>query len=182
MKLNLPSPPLESFERAAASLSALATRRRFGATRLRNAKPEQISLTAPHEMFEMDLAHFHEKPTRVIAQSTGWRYMLEVDARVVATAHMTINHEFSHVNSGPIVSETIRAMNVAEALGFDDVAELRMLSVPGLQFTSVWLKPVSARTDDDDVLIPIAPTPHGIRANNPYTARKLLELLHLQIA
>lgn len=177
MKLNLPSPPVESIERAAASLTALATHGRFGTARLRDARPEQLSLSVPHEVFTMDLATLRTRPTHVQARPAAWRYMLEVDTRIVATAEMARQDEFLHVNGGPEVSGTIRAMSIAEALGTDEPAELRVLSIPGLYFLAVWLKPINARNEEEDVLIPIAPTTSGVDANRAYPAPRLLEIL-----
>ncbi len=181
MNLNLPDPPNESISELGSTLTALAARGQFGTRVLRNARPEQLSVTAPHEICTMGLDALRQRPEQIDAQPTAWRYMLEIDERVVASAETAMrpngSHEFSHLNEGPFVMGTVRALSVAEAIGDSQDCQVRVLSVPALYFMSLWLSPANATSSEADVLIPIAPTPQGIEANRSYTASELLGIL-----
>jgi hypothetical protein len=71
----------------------------------------------------------------------------------------------SHVNEGPFVAGTASAMVKAEEIAAASHRdyELRLLRIPALYTTAVWLN-----APDDDVLIPAAPAPAPLAANESY--------------
>ena len=54
----------------------------------------------------------------------------------------------------------------------DEDVEVRLLTVPGLNLTALWL-----HGDTRDLLVPIAPAPAGVEAGRQHDARELLESL-----
>src|SRR5438067_527201 len=118
MGLVVPEPPKSSLASLRESLGALAERGSFSAGGLREARVEQISATTPHQVFNLTLADARGGKVAEDARSSGWRYLLAVDDRVVASAETEsregARQSFSQVNSGPFVAGTVEALSVAE--------------------------------------------------------------------
>lgn len=168
MGLIISDPPTESLAALRESLNELATRGSFSDRGLREARPEQISATIPHAVFNLTLEDARNGDVNA-ARPTGWRYLLAVGDQVLASAETRSDgdsHAFSHVNAGPFVSGTVDGVAVAERVAASDdrQLELRVLSVPALYLMSVWLQP----PDGDGVFVPIAPAPPGFEPNRPY--------------
>jgi hypothetical protein len=180
MALRFSDPPKESLTALRDSLNALAARGSFSDRGLREARPEQISATVPHAVFNLTLDTAKEGKIDA-ARHTGWRYLLALDEQVLASAETRFesgSQVFSHVNAGPFVAGTVDALAAAEKAADDDERqlELRLLSVPALYLMSVWLQP----SDDgggDAVFVPIAPAPAGFEANRVYAAGDFLDAL-----
>lgn len=174
MELLTPSPPDGSVSALRDALAALAERGQFSARGLRKARADQLTATAPHQVFNLDLGDATRGSVAGYARPTGWRYLLEVDEEIVASAETRSgaadNHTFSQVNDGPFVRGTVRAFEVAEEVAGEQPSEmeLRLLHVPAIYLMAVWLQP--ARTEDagGSIFIPIAPTPRAMEANRPY--------------
>ena len=175
MTLRVPEPPEASVAALHDSLGALAERGQFGVRRLRTARPEQLSATLPHQVYVLGLGDAANGDF-ARAQANGWRYLLEADREVVASAETRLEgdegHTFSHVNEGPFVRGTVRALAVADrAAGEQERAlEFAVLHVPALYLMCVWLRPDAAAKPDDSLFIPIAPAPAGVEANEVYTS------------
>src|SRR5438552_3291274 len=86
MGLLIPDPPKGSLGALRDSLSVLAGRGSFSAEGLREARPEQISATIPHQVFNLTLEDARSGEVIHGARSAGWRYLLAIDDRVVASA------------------------------------------------------------------------------------------------
>jgi hypothetical protein len=180
MALRFSDPPKESLTALRDSLNVLAARGSFSDRGLREARPEQISATVPHAVFNLTLDTAKEGKLDA-ARHTGWRYLLAVDEQVLASAETRFesgSQVFSHVNAGPFVAGTVDALAAAEKAADADERqlELRLLTVPALYLMSVWLQP----SDDDGgdaVFVPIAPAPGGLEANRVYEAGDFLDAL-----
>jgi hypothetical protein len=171
MGLIISDAPHESLAALRDSLNALATRGSFSERGLREARPEQISATVPHPVFNLTLDGARQGNIEA-ARSTGWRFLLAVDERVLASAETRSEagrQVFSHVNVGPFVSGTVDAVTVAERIADADERqlELRLLTVPALYLMSVWLQP-SEQDAEDGVFVPIEPAPPGFEPNRAY--------------
>ena len=143
--------------------------------RLRAARPEQLSATLPHQVYVLGLDDAANGDV-ARAQPSGWRYLLEADREVVASAETRLEsddqHTFSHINEGPFVRGTVRALAVADraASEHEHALEFAVLHVPALYLMSVWLRPDGRAKSDDSLFIPIAPAPAGVEANEVYTS------------
>jgi hypothetical protein len=163
------------------SLGVLAARGQFGVPRLRAARPEQLSATLPHQVYVLGLDDAANGEF-ARAQPSGWRYLLEADREVVASAETRLEgddqHTFSHINEGPFVRGTVRALAVADraATEQEHALEFAVLHVPALYLMSVWLRP-DAQAKSDSLFIPIAPAPTGIEANEVYTSEVFASLV-----
>jgi hypothetical protein len=185
MGLIISDAPPESLAALRDSLNELAARGSFGDRGLREARPEQISATVPHRVFNLTLDGALQGNIED-ARATGWRYLLALDERVLASAETRFEggrEVFSHVNVGPFVSGTVDALAVAERIADADERqlELRLLNVPALYLMSVWLQP-SEEDTDDGVFVPIEPAPPGFEANRAYDRDEFAEALRVAAA
>jgi hypothetical protein len=163
------------------ALGALAQRGQFSSRGLRKARPEQLTATVPHQVFVLGLDSVAaEGEALERAQPAGWRYLLEVDKQVVASAETRLQegerHSFSHVNDGPFVRGTVEALAVADSLRDETASEteLRLLHVPGLYLMGLWLRPSGTADAERSRFIPIAPTPPGFEAGRVYSGEEFL--------
>jgi hypothetical protein len=181
MALLVPDPPDGSLSALRTALGALAARGQFGARAVRRARPKQLTVTTPQQVFTLGVTDLVERPSLKAAQPTAWRYLVEVDKRVVAAAETNLSdggsHTFSNLNHGPFVAGTIQALDAAERIASSLDAEVRLLHIPALYFVALWLLPVGQTDDDHAILVPVAPAPPGIEANRAYAATKLLPIL-----
>lgn len=180
MGLIISDAPHDSLAALRDSLNALATRGSFSDRGLREARPEQISATVPHPVFNLTLDGARRGNIED-ARPTGWRYLLAVDEQVLASAETRLEsgrQVFSNVNVGPFVGGTVDALSVAEQIAHPDERqlELRLLNVPALYLMSVWLRP-SEEGAEDGVFVPISPAPPGFEANRPYDRGEFTEAL-----
>jgi hypothetical protein len=137
-------------------------------------------------VFNLTLEDARARKVEENARSSGWRYLLAVDDRVVASAETESGEDarqaFSQVNSGPFVAGTVEALTVAERVADEQKRglELRLIHVPALYLMSLWLKPLGEDGSDDSIFVPIAPAPPGIEPNRVYAgeefAARLAEL------
>jgi hypothetical protein len=177
MTLRVPDPPEASVAALQDSLGALAERGQFGARRLRKARQEELSAALPHQVFNLGLADAAEGAL-VRAQPSGWRYLLEADQEVVASGETRLDgddrHTFSHINEGPFVRGTVRALAVAEKAAHEHERDLEfaVLHVPALYLMSVWLRPDATAELAESLFIPIAPAPAGLEADQVYTSQE----------
>lgn len=180
MAILVPSPPEGSLTALREALGSLAARGQLDARVLKRARPEQLTATAPHQVFTLGLTDLVNAPHLGAARPSGWRYLVEADNRVVAAAETNQQgaqkHAFAHLNYGPFVGGTVDALAAAEPLAAKSDYELRVLHVPALYVMALWLKPVNAG-DGEGILIPLAPTPTGIESARAYPASELLVTL-----
>jgi hypothetical protein len=175
MTLRVPDPPEASVAALHDSLGALAERGQFGARRLRKARPEVLSAALPHQVFILGLADAAEGALDR-AEPSGWRYLIEADQEVVASGETRLEgdntHTFSHINEGPFVRGTVRALAAAETAAneHEHALEFAVLHIPALYLMSVWLQPDGTSELEKSLFIPIAPAPPGLDADEVYTS------------
>ena len=175
MPLQAPDPPDEAVDALRGALGALGDRGQFGVRALRRARPEQITVAAPHQVFTLGLDDLRERPSLATAKPSAWRFLIEVDREVVASAETTTisarEHEFSHVNEGPFVAGTVEALEIAERVADERNVDFdfRLFHIPAIYSVNVWAHRRGAETHDEDLLVPAAPAPPGVEANRPCT-------------
>jgi hypothetical protein len=139
-----------------------------------------LSLAQPHQVFSLGLADLVSGRGLEAAKPTGWRYLVQSGENALASAETAVTpagpeHVFSAFNSGRLVASTAEAIRTAQRLPRVNQGsfELRLLRVPGLYFTAVWVHDTQGT---DDLLIPLEPSP-GVATGKPVPAAPLLQEL-----
>jgi hypothetical protein len=179
MPLQHPEPPSAVTDLVTGKLRHVGERAPDGPAALGGAAPASLTPTDPHEVYVLSITDLlNDDNPLESAGRAGWRYLLTDGEQAVAAA-MTTRTEagedrFALFNSGPYVGGTVTALQEAAALPQAEAADLqvRMLTVPALNLTTVWL-----HGDDEDLLVPLAPAPAQATAGTPYPANELLAAL-----
>jgi hypothetical protein len=142
--------------------------------------PGPLSLAQPHQIFSLGLADLASGKGLEAAKPTGWRYLVQSGENALASAETAgtpagPEHVFSAFNSGRLVASTAEAIRTAQRLPHPKQGsfEPRLLRVPGLYFTAVWVHDTQG---GDDLLIPLEPSP-GVATGKPVPAAELLKEL-----
>ena len=114
------------------------------------------------------------------ARPTTWRYLIIQGNNAVAEAELNADEkvgkalDFLALHQSPFANATLEALHSAEGLVQvkENNYELRYLKIPAVYLAAVWLHGKS-----DDILIPLPPPPTGVRANEPYSERQLINAL-----
>ncbi|MBL1067196.1 hypothetical protein [Streptomyces sp. 7-21] len=123
------------------------------------------------------------------ARLTGWRFLLERGGRAVGAAETMLTADgwaFSHFCEGPYIASTERVVRLAESL--PDAYQPRLLSVPELYMLTLWLHadvsadPATGGPGPQDLLVPLAPAPPGIAADQPMRVEALVPLMSTRLA
>jgi hypothetical protein len=126
---------------------------------------DQVSVTQPHRVFVATLEDILSGRLLAGAREATTRYFLvHADNEPFAAAEVS-GAQFIHLNEGPFVEGTARAMVAAEQLDATNERdyELRLLRIPAVYVTAVWLASPS-----DDILIPADPAPEPLIAGQAY--------------
>jgi hypothetical protein len=180
MSLIVLDPPADSIEALRPTLRALTDRGRFADRRVERARPEQVTVTVPHQVYTLGAQDLVEKPGLATARPIGWRYLVEANQQVVGLAETTGMRGaqvFSQLSYGPFVTGTTEAIGAAERYAADNDFELRAMHIPALYFLALWLQPAGKDDSEAATLIPVSPAPAGIEANRPYAVLELFEIL-----
>jgi hypothetical protein len=115
------------------------------------------------------------------SKSTGWLFLVQEGDKDIASAEAVPTgtgdeHVFSAFNEGRFVASTADAIRTARGLPevSQDDFEPRILRVPGLYVTALWLHKA---VGTGDLLVPLAPSPVDAQAGQPVPASRLLEEL-----
>jgi hypothetical protein len=180
MTLLTPEPPHQAAEAVQSTFRAFAEHRTFRLPALRSATGA-LQLVEPHQAFTLGLADLVAGRGLAAATSTGWLYLVQEGDKVLASAEATRtgrgdDHVFSAFNEGRFVASTVDAIRTARELPEvkKDGFELRLLRLPGLYVTALWLHKAEG---SGDLLIPLAPSPVEARAGQPVPASQLLDEL-----
>jgi hypothetical protein len=137
-----------------------------------------LAVAVPHRVYFVGFDDVVAGRVFSAAQPTGWRYLLLDGDTARAAVEIIVNDDgavegFSHVDEGPFVESMVAGMTFAEEFEASRRAdyELRLLSVPSLYLVALWLH------GDDDVLVPLAPTPGGLDTQHAYTEEEILSSL-----
>ena len=173
MPLLAPEPPSQAAEIVHSTFRTFAENGTFRTPALRNATGP-LQLTQPHQAFTLGLADLVAGKGLEAATPTGWRYLVQQGDKTLASAETALTgtapeHVFAAINEGRFVASTADAIRTARAL--PEVSkgnfELRLLRVPGLYFTAVWLHGAQGTSD---VLVPL-----DEMAGKPVPAAQLLK-------
>jgi hypothetical protein len=180
MTLLAPAPPHQAAEAVEATFRTFAEHGTFRSPALRNATGS-LQLAEPHQAFTLGLDDLVAGRGLAAARPTGWLYLVQEGDKVLASAEAVRtgrgdDHVFSAFNEGRFVASTEDAIRTARRLPEvrQDGFELRLLRVPGLYVTALWLHKAQG---SGDLLIPLAPSPVDARAGQPVPAAQLLDEL-----
>ncbi|MFD7846832.1 hypothetical protein ACFV4K_28365 [Nocardia sp. NPDC059764] len=158
-------------------LHAFAEGGKFSTKALKGARKENLDLSTPHEVFTMGLDDLAAAGLDH-AQPVGWRYLVTDGTQIIASAETAPDgtQEVSQFTEGPFAlgtdnkAQTLRELPQLEKKGY----ELRLLRIPALYVTALWL-----HSPTDDLLVPLEPSPIGKEGKPVPTADFLAELSDL---
>ena len=161
MPLQHDEPPAPVHELVHNRLGALAHYGAFHTRRLRHAKADGLCLSTPHRIAVLTARSITARKTWTQHIGTaGWRFLIHDGDEVVATADTVSGedgeHRFGHINEGPLVAGTTRAIIWAEqhptirAGSFEPIFVL----APELSVALLLLKHRAAGGDDYVTALP----------------------------
>ena len=175
MALRVPEPTQASVEVVRSHLSTLAARTAFPDRALTRANPAGLALAAPHDVYFLSLSDLAAGMFLEAARAVGRRFIVMDGNKPVASAELADESTGSgfQASEGPLVESTAAAIEVAEAdPQLDDADyEVRLLRIPALYFTALWLKSEDGRTAD--VVIPLNPAPAPFEPGRKYAPAEI---------
>ncbi|MGE8414116.1 MAG: hypothetical protein ACN6QY_17300 [Pseudomonas sp.] len=178
MQLTYPNPPAGGIQQLRPALQAALQTQGFGINRaFANAGPGTLNLSQAFRGYTLSLEALANGQGLDHATPGDWHYLVFTGGVSIADAQLTETAgqaQFCALNHGALAASTISALNLAEQAPQlqGKSCELRWLFVPALQSTLVWL-----HGDDEDVLIPVDPTPASLAPRQLYSEATLLGLL-----
>jgi len=176
MPLHVPEPPRQVVDTVQSTFQTMIKTGSVRLPELRN-QPGTLALAQPHQIFSLGLADLAAGKGLEAAKPTGWRYLVQSGENALASAETAVTpagaeHVFSAFNSGRLVASTVEAIRTAQGLPHVSQGsfELRLLRVPALYFTALWMHGAQGT---DDILIPLDPSP-GVTTGKPVPAATLL--------
>jgi hypothetical protein len=178
MTLRVPESTEESVETVRSHLSALAGRTAFRERALTRANPAALALAAPHDVYYLGLSDLAGGASLDSAVVVGRRFIVMDGEKPIASAELADQDKRSgfQANEGRYVESTASAIAQAEEdpeLAEDDY-EVRLLRIPALYVTALWLKNEQGK---GDFVIPLGPAPKPLEAGRKYTPTEVLSAL-----
>jgi hypothetical protein len=177
MSLTLPPPPSEALSVVRNAIGDVIQSRGPRAA-LMTERVDSLDVAVPHPVYAVGLEQIAQRELLSSATLVAWRYLLLDDQQVRCAVEVDVRAEdrqlnFSHINRGPFVANSVQSITVAETLApvQQDDYELRLLKIPGLYLLALWLH------GPDEIILPIAPSIPGVVSNVPYSESDLLTLL-----
>jgi hypothetical protein len=178
MTLRAATTTREGIEAVRTQLSELAGRTAFPDRALNRADPAELALAAPHDVYALGLDEVAAGATLDAAQKVGRRFLVLDGSRAIASAEVADRDALSgfQMNEGPYVEATASAIARAEEHPelADGDYEIRLLRIPALYFTGLWLK---SDQDGTDRVIPLDPAPADIEPGDIHAPAELLATL-----
>jgi len=178
MQLSYPKAPANGVQALRPALQAALQTRGFGINpQFAKAIPSKVSLSEPYRGYALSLDDLAQGKGLNAATLGDWHYLVFSDGVSIADAQLAEvagQVEFSSLNHGAMAASTVNALTLAEnaAQLQGKTYELRVLFVSALHLVAIWLHGA-----DDDVLIPVDPTPKDLAATRLYNEASLLALL-----
>lgn len=178
MQLTYPKAPAGGVQQLRPALQAALRTQGFGINRaFANAGPGTLNLSQAFRGYSLSLEDLANGGDLAQATPGDWHYLVFAGGVSIADAQLTETTgqlEFCALNHGALAASTISALNLAEQAPQlqGKSYELRLLFVPALQATLIWL-----HGDAEEVLIPIEPTPTNLAPRQLYSEATLFGLL-----
>jgi hypothetical protein len=183
MSIKIPPPPKESMQALISSLEKLPSAAMGGATAmiLENPKSLESSISFPHKVYNLGLQDIVGGKGIEAAHLVSWRYLINQGTRGTAAAEVNYDerkksNQFSQLNQGAFASATLEEIHkVVDDRKFQQGSyELRLLRVPALYVTALWLNDLR---EHHDAVIPIAPTIEVLKPSEVYTPSQFIKVL-----
>jgi hypothetical protein len=183
MSIKIPEPPKDSVQTLYSSLQKLPSDPVGGSTNflLRDAQSLQSSVSYPHKVYNLGLQDLVRGNVLKDAHLVSWRYLIRQGNRGTAAAEVNYDElkggsKFSEFNAGSLADATLEEIQKVE---HDPKLErksyeLRLLRIPALYVTALWLKDTEG---NQDVLIPIPPTHPRLTPGKAYSSSQIAEAL-----
>jgi hypothetical protein len=178
MTLRFATATPESVEAVRSHLSELAGRTAFPDRALSRADLTGLALAAPHDVYAVGLDDVVEGATLDAARMVGRRFLVLDGSKAIASVEVADRDARSgfQANEGPYVEAT--AVAIARAEEDPDLVdgdyEVRLLRIPALYFTGLWLK---SDREGSDVVIPLDLAPAHIAPGQIHAPAELLSTL-----
>jgi hypothetical protein len=181
MALNLPKPPKKGRDIVRAALSSLAADGAETTSAMLAGGSEQLDLAAPHKVYFVGLEDVAAGRALSAARSTGWRYIVVQGDEPMAAAELNDTGpgggglQFSQLNRGPFVGNTVEGVTAAEKLAAVKKGdyEMRLLKIPGLFVVALWLR----GKGKENILMPLPPTRAELEAYRSYSEEEFFAAL-----
>lgn len=180
MPVITPSPPSQAAEAVQSTFRSFAEHRTFRSPALSKATGP-LQLVEPLQVFTLGLNDLVASRNLEAAKSTGWLFLVQDGDNTLASAEAVPTgtgdeQVVSAFNEGRFVGSIADAIRSARGLPevSKDDFELRLLRVPGLYVTALWLHKA---VGTGDLLVPLAPSPVDAQAGQPVPASRLMEEL-----
>jgi hypothetical protein len=167
------------------ALAELPRLREMPRLKLDTLDPDTAALIAPHHVYVLRLDEILQAKDAMAAliharRPVATRFLVRDATHVVAAVEVgDATGSGLAVNTGDYVSGTVFAIELAEQRDDPPIAEMRLLRVPALHLTALWL----SAADHADLLIPLDPAPPPLDANEFYTPLELVaQLISLAVS
>ena len=174
MPIHVPAAPPDAANALRDALSSLIAQPATGGHIRELAAAAPIDLSAPHPVYVASAQDIVDRQLLVNAQLIGWRTIVSKDDQPLAAAEVDNANALSQVNKGPFVAGTVEAVRAATEQVAADARdyELRLLRIPAVYTIALWL-----HAGDADVLVPVAPAPAPLQANQAMDPAAFMEAL-----
>nr|WP_315447077.1 hypothetical protein [uncultured Pseudomonas sp.] len=178
MQLTYPKAPSNGVQTLRPALQAALQTRGFGVNRqFANAAAAKISLSEAYRGYSLSLDDLSNGKGLQNARIGDWHYLVFADGVTIADAQLAEvrgHVEFASLNHGDLAAATVGALKLAEQSPQlqGKTVELRLLFVSALNVVAIWL-----HADDEELLIPIEPTPRDLAVTRLYSEAALLAAL-----
>lgn len=196
MPLTLATPPPTALAAVTGALDRLQARATYDVSgggpsavprALSRVGRNRMTASVPHPLYQLTLQQLVAGAGLAEARLTGWRYLLEDGgervlgfAETTAPADQAAAVTMRALNTGPFAQATRDAIEDAERRDFASGGqrEVRVLRVPGLSVTALWLAETDAgHAAAEDTLIVLSPAPTELTPNVPMPGANILALL-----
>jgi len=178
MQLTYPKAPSNGVQTLRPVLQAALQTQGFGINRqFASAVPAKISLSEAYRGYSLSLDDLSQGKGLKNARLGDWHYLVFADGVSIADAQLAEvrgHVEFASLNHGNHAAATVDALKLAEQSPQlqGKTVELRVLFVSALHVVAIWL-----HAANEDVLIPIEPTPRELALTGLYSEAALLAQL-----
>jgi hypothetical protein len=181
MPITLPQAPANGENIVSENLGGLLATQAAGvAAVLKSVRSEELSIAGPHQSYVVALQDIAEGRILSAARPIAWRYLIVQGNDAVAEVELNADEkvakelDFLGLHESPFANATLEALRLAEELpqAKKQDYELRYLKIPAVYLAAIWL-----HNESDDILIPLFPTPKGLKAEQLYSENQLSKAL-----
>lgn len=187
MSIKMRKDPIEAKEMMRTNLSRMMAKQAFrtpNLSRLSRERTDRIpEVQSALPTYNLGLEDLTRERDMKRAKEVGWRYLLKEDQEVIASVDILTkrNEEpvFAQTNEGPYVrgmSKALTRVTEVDVVQRRDF-EARVLTIPALRIVALWLKDDEG---DEDIIMPIEPTPPPLVANREMSVEEFLEVVGKQ--